>query len=731
MSASNQRHSGGATSQAAPGIELRGANLAVAGSVATAVASVLSIAALQGVTPAAAADAGAEAPAAAKLEEIVVTAQKRQQAVADVPLSIQAFDGDALAQASERDFSEVINSVPGASEELSNTIGQRRYQIRGVAQALGGDSTVGYYFDDAAFFFYGQGFAPQGRTFDMNRVEILRGPQGTLYGNSAMGGVVRFIPNAPNLSAYEGQVQAGYTTTDGGDPSYYVDGAVSMPLVDGKLGLRLVGSTEDVGGYVETVYPSKKNVNDGKIKNWRASVLYQPTDELDIKFMYMHNEADQTGGTLLRQLDPPIATGTPDDYSDNQYDLYSVTIDYDFGAAALTSNSTWIDYQQAGLYVFPFPGAPNDQLRLNVSADSQAFNNETRLVSQGDGPMQWMLGVFYSDSDLKGPQSSNMPALIPSTNQALKSQAISVFSEVSWKFLDGRLIPLVGLRYFEDDRSSRTDLVGVGTIDSGKATFDSVGPRFNLSWIPSGSALWYLNVAKGFRSGSFNNAALCNLNPACKTAVDSDELWNYEIGTKHTFAGDQLFLDSAAYYQDWKDVREGVPFYGVYQAIQVGDAEIYGLDLALAYRPSGIAGLTFELSGNWNQAEFTRLDPVVEALTGAQVGDRLPFVPKWTLTASVSDEMPVAGAWKLEAYLGFTHLEPQSGQFGSTAIGDSRDLLRARIGLTNGPIGAYLFGNNLLDENGAIYAQNPTGGVVAYTQDYPRQIGAEFRYSYR
>ena len=299
------------------------------------------------------------------------------------------------------------------------------------------------------------------------------------------------------------------------------------------------------------------------------------------------------------------------------------------------------------------------------------------------------------------------------------------------------MVPLVGLRAFDDDRdSSISNISG----ESEKQNFDSINPRFNLSFYPDENALYYGNIVKGFRSGNFNNPNVCAQQRLpveqgggglpCKDAVDSDELWSYEVGTKLTLLEGQLALDAAVYYEDWSDVREAVPFNGLYQDYQVGDAEIYGLDLSMVLAPQSLQGLTVQATFNVNSSEFKNLDPAIETASGMQEGDRLPLVPESTLSLAGNYSWSIGGGWLGEASVGYSHIAKQYGQFGTTEAGDERDLLRMRVGADNEHFGLWLFGSNLLEENGAIYVQNPASGLAFSTQDYPRQIGVEASYRY-
>ena len=198
------------------------------------------------------------------IEEILVTAQKREQTLEEIPQSIQLLDADMIEEYSLRDVSEVMSFIPGASEGLGISQGSRRYQIRGVYPAAG-NNTVGFYIGDAPAEGF-SGTAPLGRLYDMQQVEILRGPQSTLYGNGAMGGVVRYLPNQPDLNEFDLGLRAGYSTGSGADDGNYVDVfAQSCRSSRDKLGIRVVGSVEDLGGYAEDV-AGNENINGGDLK---------------------------------------------------------------------------------------------------------------------------------------------------------------------------------------------------------------------------------------------------------------------------------------------------------------------------------------------------------------------------------------------------------------------------------------------------------------------------------
>jgi len=673
--------------------------------------------------PLVAQDEQEDAPADEVSEVIVVTAQKREQELQEVPISVQAFTAEALQEANMRDLNEVITLVPGASEELSNNVGLRRYQIRGIGQALG-DPTVGYYFDDAAFFVFGQNFAPMGRSFDLERIEVLRGPQSTLYGNGSMGGTVRLITRSPDYGGFGASLRGGYSSTDGGGNGNYIDAAVNIPM-GSKAGLRLVASTEDTAGYQLLATTGDDQFGAGDVTNYRAIFDTTPNDRFNLRLMVAGNEADQEGGTLLSALDPPTTTSVAaGDYTLGEYELATGSFTISFGGASLTSTTTQIDATDEVQVGLPFPLSPSGFLDIFAQTSGDALNHETRLVSQNDSPFQWLVGVYYSETDALV-LSSTEPPVFPDSTADRGSESLSLFAEVSYAFLDDRLVALAGLRSFEDERSVYSS--GFST-QLEPATFDSVNPRFNLALDASEQANYYLNIAKGFRSGSFNSPDTCALHVLgglpCSVAVDSDELWSYELGAKYTLSGGRLLIDVAPYFQDWRDTRQAVPVFGLFLDYQIGDSELYGVDLALDYRPASVSGLSFQFSTNWNQSELTNINPTFAAAAGARNGDRLPFVPAWTGTLSASYAWALGDTWAGQAFLGLSHIDDQLGQFGPGASADTRDLLRARFGFSNERFGIHLFGNNLLGEDGAIYANSGRGPTI-YTQDHPRQIGVE------
>lgn len=703
-----------------------------------------------------------------ELEEIIVTALKTGAvALEKAPISVTALGGDMLRDGGFRDVADAIRFAPSVNEGVSSgNRAQKVINIRGIAQNTNiSGGTTGYYVGEAAFFESVQ--APTSRLYDIARVEILRGPQSTLYGNGAMGGVVRFIPNAPRLNEFEGDVFGGWSATEDGSDSYYGYGAMNFPLVRDKLALRVAGGYEKIGGFGDTGpigFPATGQDQDGgTITSLRSSLKYEATDRLSIDVLFQMSNTDFGASQMFNPFDRTRLTSGPDDNYDTQYRMLAGTVNYDFGFARLTNVTTSIEEDLDAVSNVSFAGLADSSAVLD--SKRSYIGNETRLASANQGPLNWILGLFVTDdvvdstsdstTDLFLPDATGSTYIIDATGtSSSKRSTRAVFGEVSYQLFDGKLVPLVGLRYFEEDfktdSQSLTELLltssTVGTTttvfepplslgalptaeNSGKLRFNSVNPRFNVAYYPSDTATFFLNISNGFRGGTANTNVLCAITPGCPASVPSDKLWNYEIGTKQSLMGRQFFVDLALYYMDWKRVREFVTLALLNAQLAAGDAEIYGVDAAITATPRAIPGLTLTLVGNWNSSEFSRVTPAGIG-AGAAVGDRISYVPDWTATVGVDYKRPINSGWTAHVNASYSHIEAMRGGFGFLAnlsvppnpggFGGKRDLVNARIGVKGDKLGVYFVGTNLLNEHDPV-----TIGSGIQTLDYPRTLGFE------
>lgn len=721
------------------------------------------------------------------LEEIIVTAQKREQTLSEIPMSIQALEGRELERLGVSDVSDLITTIPGASMGRSLSASARSYQIRGVAGYYG-DATVGYYIDDAIFTILNRNFGPNVNAFDLERVEVLRGPQGTLYGSGAMGGTLRFITADPDLEEFQARGNAGYSFTDdegqNSDDNYYGNFAVSVPLIEGKLAVRASGSYELQGGYAGQApvprvpsppFPSPQPVsfpgllNEIEQTNYRLKVLAQPTDEFTAKLTFQRNNTKDPLGRQMATIDPasyyPSAlNGVPvEPYAETEYDMFGLFMSYDFGFASLESSSGYLD-RTAKASTPIFIPLPAREVPIGwTTGDSDTLSSELRLVSQSEGPLNWLVGGIYQDATaredidaqyfgvrppglcqgvpvpmLPGPPSIG-PCTFRNDETQYDSKSYALFGEVSYELFDGKLIPLIGLRHFEDDRRFRnrvpqdapTPILDTDTLAGDPGKFDSTDGRFNLSWFPTDGVMLYTNIASGFRSGTFNStdginaARLSTPSVTVGYAVEPDQLWSYELGTKLTF--NNVSLELAAYYIDWTDVQLNFSgFNNVQYIANAGDVIGEGIEYGVNWQI--MPSLLLQLTGNINSTEIDALSPGFPQSATIRIGEQVPSVPEQTHRVAVYYQRPIGTSGLDFTFTGSYSFTDEQGDVSDTQLGrlgESQELVSARIGVQGEKWGVRLVGDNLLKEKDAIQISG-SGSMRAYPLTYGLELSYDF-----
>jgi iron complex outermembrane recepter protein len=670
-----------------------------------------------------------EADDAADDDEIIVTAQKREQLLSDVPAAIQAISGDTLERRGTRDLSQLVEFIPGASIVSKAAPGFETIQIRGISSGTVGDATVGYYIDDVIFSVPNLQLAPPSRLLDLERTEILRGPQGTLYGNGAMGGLIRLVTKAPDTNAFDIKALGELSFTDGGGTNYAGDAAVNIPLAADVAGLRVSGGYERLSGFADSA--TENNLNDVRSWNIRGKLLVRPTDNIDVTLGVWHIDNHQDYSNNLLTVSPPTVRDPfgVEPFIETVATFYSGAVKWDLGSVSLESGTTYVDHRLtiddvSNSVLLGFPVG----IRNASTFETSSFSQELRLVSQGDGPFNWIIGGLYTNASIDSLIDVNIRGLGPAipflnvSDSTLRSESFAIFGEASYELFDGKLIPLVGLRYFNDDRSADglTVFGGASSFDEDGDTFDALSPRFNLTFKPNDDALFYANIARGFRSGTIQTNAQALLGQATgvntSVIIDEDSLWSYEVGTKLTF--DRFFIDASLYYTDWSDIQ--IPFntpFGLPATVNGGDAQIYGIDLGINWR-TPLDGLTLQAVANFNSAEFKNVDPqLAAALTTAQNGERLPGVPKNNYSVGATYSTPLTDSLDLNLYGAYSFRNRQS-DLASGLVGGRLSNLTLRAGLETDHFRFDIFADNLTNERGPVL--NTTTAVQAV---YPRRIG--------
>jgi iron complex outermembrane recepter protein len=663
--------------------------------------------------------------------EIVVTATKQgAQSLIDVPLAIQAFGGEQLEQRGIRETTDLISAIPGASsgEQVGSVL--KTITLRGVGAAGGvGDSPIGYYIDNVPFSVPNFPLAPPLRFVDIERVEVLRGPQGTLYGQGSAGGTIIYHTRDPNLSRIEARGEASLgTTADASNLNYGVSGAVSLPLVKDKLAIRISGGYDKRAGYID-VYSAtpttgpllEKDANNITNKDIRAVLLWEPSDALTVRLQAAHWEPRQNYTQSINSLSPPQQwfSGTTRGYERGNFDLYSLAVDYDAGSVAISSSTSYLDAKFGYLVGQSF--GPLGTGTLFNGYDASSFAQELQIRSNGDSPFHWLVGGFYQDAKALFSFDAAVTAL---TIDDTRTENYSAFGEVSYDLFGGKVVPLVGVRYFKDNRSfdAASLLTGAG---SGQTKPDKVTWRANISFFPSDNFTAFATISTGFRSGITQTpfqASLIELSgiPSA-TALDPDSLTNYEAGLKAKLADGALQLGLNVYRIDFKDLQFSLTPFSISAFANVGKAKTTGIDLELRWQ-TPIDGLNLGAVANWNDSKFGEVFPSVTAsLPNIAQGERLTSTAKYNYRFDADFERAVGD--NLKFFWNGSAARTSSRVMYDGYVVPAFSLYNASLGLRSDRWEVSLFGENLADERGPNFVRNS----LLFAGPTPRTFGLRLR----
>lgn len=635
-----------------------------------------SMAALIAAMPAQAQEAGTVEAAG----EIVVTAQKRVQNVQDVPISIAVVNGEELQQQGSASLVDYAGYVPGMNVSNSGTPGQTTITLRGVAP-LNASQTVGIYLDDApvgssAIYNRAGAFTIDLMPYDLERIEVLKGPQGTLYGASSIGGLVKYVTVQPNTNAFSVKAGVEGFAIKGGDGlGWGAQVMVNVPIVQDKLAVSGSFAWRSTPGWVDTVNNAAlKDQNDYEQRGGRAALLWTPTPEFSVKLAGIWQSLDSEGNALYaadltgaRLGDGRSFNNFVPESFDVDLDYYSATLDYDFGVATLTSATTYSKTQSAQVQdasyafgvLFPLltggavpPGITPFLLDLGL----KKWTQEVRLASPSGGRFEWLIGGFFTDEttsnsqlvrsfDMAGnPISGLDPLAIVGLPATYKEYAI--FGNATFK-LSEQLEITGGLRWARNEQTFRQ--ISSGAIvpqaddpgESAESVFTySISPQFHIN----DDAMLYARLATGYRPGG-PNVIVPNVPPT----VDADRMKNYEIGLKADFADRLVSVDVALFLMDWTDIQVVRSFGGVSGGANGGKARSKGIEGSFALRPT--PGLTISATGSYTDAVLSEDVPDISGVDG----DRLPAVPKFSGALRADYEFELGGGNKGSFGAGIRH----------------------------------------------------------------------------
>jgi iron complex outermembrane receptor protein len=696
------------------------------------------------------------------LTTIIVTAEKREEKLKDVPMSITALGGNSLDKLQYRDFSDYAVMVPGLSLTSSQP-GLTTLTLRGQ-NAGGVGSTVAVYLDESPFgsssaLLNGSILSGDFDTWDLQRIEVLRGPQGTLYGANSEGGLLKFVTAPPVLGTLSGAAEVTGESVAHGDKGGDVRAVVNLPLGD-KAALRIGGFDQDVPGYIDDPSRGKKGVNDGHKYGGRVSLLVAPVDSLTIRLTGTSQQSRYNGTPDVDvnpvTLKPAFGDLTQhrllNEPSSFKYENYNATINWDAGPFSILSatsysvlNSDFVaDYTNVQLA----PGFTVQNLLASAGlganlgayvddlADLKKVTQEIRLSSPSTNFLEWQVGGYFTRETghlFQHLNAVNLPSGAPAGLPPLEFPILdSTYKETAgFANLTFHIIPQfdiqAGGRYSKNEQTATESITGLlvptqafSTPSEGHVYTYSVAPR----WHVDPDIMVYARLATGYRPGG-PNALPPVAPPDVPRQYGADKTTNIELGVKSTLLGGLLSVDASIFHVDWKDIQllEQVDNTGING--NGGKARSQGLEWALGYVP--VHGLTLQWTGAYTDAKLTTPAPAVHG----NIGDRLPFAPKWS--TSIDGEYDGAAFADYKYFVGATwsYVGTRSTNFGTDVTGltqvslASYNTYAARVGLDNEHYRVTLFGKNLSDSRGitSYVSQGAPGlnGDISVIQ--PRTIG--------
>ena len=605
------------------------------------------------------------------LAEIVVTAQKREERLQTVPISISVLDGKTLDSQATGGTLEALSQVPGVTEFTSNAGNMTAIAIRGVAPGsafLDGSPTVGYYLDSIPYSLVKSANVPNTNDFDMSRIEVLRGPQGTLYGASSLNGVVRVLTNDADPTHFEAKARVGGSATDGGGPSGRVDAEVNIPLIQDVLAVRIVGGDEYLGGWIDQPVRHDSDANSSHSDNVRVKVDARPTDDLKIDLAAWHSsehaDAPNFADSAGHQYTPlPLPQETT-------FDAYNAKIAYELPFMSISSSTSDLSLKRT-LYTDYSYITPTSQLYSRLPAET--FAEEFLLNSKGSGPWRASAGAFYRNAhdDL---YQTLPPVLAGPIYWRDSSKSYAGFGQITRTFADDHFELSAGLRYFHDTvgvQSLPTQDALLALIDHTTVFHAFPTPRVVATWLPNADLTVYASYSEGFRSG-FNQSPLALLAAPGLPPVQADKLHNYELGAKGSLFNGFATYDAALYYIKWDGVQQSgeILYNGVIigASINGSSASGPGIDASLTLHPT--QGL--EIGGSLSYNDLTQDQAVLsQGVVLYPKGARLANSAAFTADAFVHYGFALNG--KLDAHFN-TSGNYSSAQTFSLLSGDSSQL---------------------------------------------------------
>jgi outer membrane receptor protein involved in Fe transport len=694
-----------------------------------------------------------QAAGAQTIDEIVVTASKRGEvAIQDVPVSVQVVDGGDLQEAGDIDFMDYFYQVPGLSINNQGP-GDKQYIIRGIQSS--GAGTVGLYFDEVIITGENEGDGgkqPDIKMFDIDRIEVLKGPQGTTFGSSSLSGTIRWLPNAPQYDSLELDLGGGFRLLqDSSDFGWQTDGMINVPVIEDKLAVRLAGFYHDKAGYLDNKF--EEDANHEQSGAARAMISWRATEELEISTMAMIQSMDvgarnffNDTTALLPLSDTLNGQDLPGDYYqavltgagfEDDLNIYNVKAIYDkpwgtiTGTHSVFSRHTFARRATsfASEVLFGLPADENPAF-LGNEKDRDVVSSEIRFASTWDSAFQLLVGGFLQKEDRvdittyvftdpasgKVTETSELGARRDNTAEISE---IAAFGEISWDLTD-QLTLTAGGRWFDLETDAQDNVIilyifqpGVGLLPPRSFDFSDVILKGNLAWKLTDEFMVFAQVAEGYRAGGANDQSPMEITDVIiPPGFESDSLVNYEIGVKSSYWNDRLTVNGSLYFIDWSNIQveqqatnsQGLSF--SYRG-NGGGAEVKGIELEVNAMPTDRLNVGASLS--YLQAELTEDFPIP---SDGLEGDEIPHSPELSGSVNARYEYPLPN--ELTGFIGgdWSYRGESANQFRPDApfyrSHDSYSLMNLRGGIVGEDWSLVLALDNALDAD----------EIISYTFDF-------------
>ncbi|MBO9604289.1 MAG: TonB-dependent receptor [Novosphingobium sp.] len=717
-------------------------------------------------------------PAFAEEGDIIVTATKRAENIQDVPVPISAVTGEDLAKANANSLSDYIVRLPGVVFNDYQP-GVSEVIIRGVSETTyheQGQTTTGYYINDIPVVEPGWPIGiPDVDTFDLDRVEVLRGPQGTLFGSSTLGGLVNYIVKTADPSKFDAAASGivGSTKNADGQLNYAAKAMVNIPLVADKLAVRAIAYQRVDAGYIDNIDTDTKGSNDFRTRGLRGSVVFTPTDLTKITFMSAYQDTKLDDGTYVSSVADLTRTFIEhNEWQKTSFFLNSLRLDQDLGFANLTvlgsvdekTNTTVFDASYYG-YVNGHTTGPLSPYSYGT-ANANIKQVEARLASKDGGPFKWLIGTSYLEAkkhsydqdiapgaeayvddntadfetaaaanfvDLSGFPSITGAAIAPGDRiygylSDTTNKDFGIFGEVSYSPIK-ELEITAGGRYYSNEAEGT--VINQGGLIKGSPG-DASGytdqkehgftPKVTVTVRPTGGLLFYATYAKGYRIGGINpNAGLL---PSLPLTYDSDSVDNYEAGMKFSTPDHRLLINASVYNIDWHNLqaREFGPAPNYYSyVINAASANIKGVEFSGAAEI--VKHVNFTSNITYQDGKLTSFLPYVFAVGGGyDAGTTLPGSSKWSIANNLTFDFPeVTMAPTFEIAHRYLSKAPVAFGNPNTRGGFNEFDLRASFApIENIRVMAFL--DNVFDKRGLLDGPFAASGAL-YSIIRPRTVG--------